>query len=178
MRTEKLETRRVLLFTGNGKGKTTAAVGMAVRAAGHGLSVMIIQFIKSKSVGELALADHFENIEILQTGKGFVPDKGDPAFEEHRLAAEYGLKKAEEALTSGQYDLVCLDEVVTTVGKGLISENDLINIIRKTAPATDVVMTGRGATGPLIDLADTVTEMRAIKHGFESGLKAKKGVEF
>jgi cob(I)alamin adenosyltransferase len=171
--------KRVLLFTGNGKGKTTAAIGMAVRAAGHGQEVFIIQFIKSdRPTGESKALEKFPNVTIIQTGKGFVPDKNNTAFEEHRAVACIGLERASVALQSGRFDLVCLDEAATAVAMGLIDEEALIRAVNTAPKTVTVVMTGRGATTGLIDLADTVTEMNPIKHGYKVGIKAQKGVEF
>ena len=171
--------KRVLLFTGNGKGKTTAAIGMAVRAAGHGQEVCIIQFIKSEGCsGEAKSLGNLPNVTIIQTGRGFVPDRNSAAFKEHRDAAGCGLERAKEALQSGRYDLVCLDEAATAVATGLIEEETLINIIKDAPETMTIVMTGRGATERLIDLADTVTEMNPLKHGYKDGIKAQKGVEF
>ncbi len=170
---------RILLFTGDGKGKTTAALGMALRASGHGLRTMILQFVKANStVGEIAACRHLPGIEISQTGLGFVPEPSHPSFPEHRRAAEKGLELARKALTSGQYDLVILDEICIAVSRGLLDEERVIEAVRQAHPRTCVVMTGRSATRDLIDLADTVTEMRFIKHGLTVGRAAEKGVEY
>jgi len=171
---------RVLLFTGDGKGKTTAALGIALRAAGHGLPTLIMQFIKSdSSTGECAALRTLSGMEIRQVGLGFVPRSDDaPQFAEHRRAAEAGLRAAAEALAAGRYRVVILDEVCTAVARGLLNEEAVAAVIR-LAPATGiVVLTGRGATSGLTALADTVTEMRCIKHGFDVGRRAQQGVEF
>ncbi len=170
---------RILLFTGNGKGKTTAALGMALRASGHGMQTLILQFIKANSsVGEIAACRHLPNVEISQTGLGFVPEPSNPSFSEHRRAAQEGLGLALKALTSGQYDLVVLDEICTAVSKGLLDEECVMEAVRQAHPRACVVLTGRNATRALIDLADTVTEMRFIKHAFTEGRAAEKGVEY
>ncbi len=169
---------RVLLFTGNGKGKTTAALGMALRAAGHGMKTLIIQFLKSDaSTGEMAALSGFPGVQIVQTGRGFPPDPSSPAFAEHRRAAEAGLKRAAEALASGRHDMVCLDEIANAVAKGLLAEEAVTGAVRAAHPDTIVVLTGRNATAGLIELADTVTEMQMIKHGLAAGWPAQKGVE-
>ena len=173
------EEKRIILFTGDGKGKTTAALGMALRASGHGMKTMVIQFVKSDATtGELAACRHLPGCEIVQTGKGFVPERTDPAFTEHLSAARDGLLLAEEALSSERYDLIILDEICTAVAKGLVDEGQVIEAIRRGAPGTCIVMTGRNATAGLMSLADTVTDMRMVKHGFQDGWEGQKGVEY
>ncbi|MBI2191554.1 MAG: cob(I)yrinic acid a,c-diamide adenosyltransferase [Planctomycetes bacterium] len=170
---------RILLFTGDGKGKTTAALGLAARASGHGLRALVVQFIKSDpSTGEMETFRRLGGVEIQQTGLGFVPPPTSPHFSEHRAAAERGLALASEALSSGRYDLLVLDEVCNAVARGLLEEARVIQAIRQAGPATCVVMTGRGATEGLVSLADTVTEMRCVKHAYHAGVSAQKGVEF
>ena len=170
---------RVLIFTGGGKGKTTAALGMALRAVGHGMKVKIIQFIKSdSSTGEIAALQMLPGVEIVQTGRGFVSLASNPAFADHRQAAESGLKAAADAIESGEYSLVALDEVCVAVAKQLLKECAVIEVVRKARSNTTVVLTGRGATAALLDLADTVTEMGNVKHGMQQGWSAQEGVEF
>jgi len=170
---------RILLFTGDGKGKTTAALGMAVRASGHGQRVLVIQFIKSDaSTGEIAGMKHLPGVELRQTGLGFIPPEADPAFEKHRLAAGNGLKEAAQAASSGNYDLVILDEICLTVTRNLLREEDVMAMLEKAAPGTCIVLTGRGAPPGLMDMADTVTEMRMVRHGLAAGIRAQKGVEY
>jgi cob(I)alamin adenosyltransferase len=167
---------RVLLFTGEGKGKTTAAFGMALRASGHGLRTFIGQFVKTRSTGELQV--DLPGVEVSPTGLGFVPDRSDPRYGDHRAAAQEGLRQAAEAMAGGKYDLVVLDEVCVAVAEGLLDEDDVCHAVRQAAADCTVVMTGRGAVPALIDLADTVTDMRRVKHAFDYGVKAQKGVEF
>jgi cob(I)alamin adenosyltransferase len=172
------EAGRVLLFTGDGKGKTTAALGMALRACGHGLRVLMVQFIKAAPTGEVAAARQLPGFEFVQTGRGFVPRPDSPQFEEHRRAAAKGLEQAAQALASGRYELVILDEICSAVSTGLLSEGNVVALVGQRPPALTLVLTGRGATARLLALADTVTEMRCVKHAFQSGRKAQKGVEF
>lgn len=170
---------RILLFTGDGKGKTTAALGMALRASGHGLRTLILQFIKSNaSTGELAAIQHLPGVEIIQLGRGFTPPAEDPAFSEHRRAAQDALKMALEALQSKRYDLIILDEICTAVAKGLLDEDQVLEIISQGDEDSHIVLTGRGATDRLISKADTVTEMCCLKHGLDEGWAAQKGVEY
>ena len=173
------EKGRILIFTGDGKGKTTAALGMALRAHGHGMPVAVIQFVKSDvKTGEFAVLSRLPGVEIFVTGLGFVPPKDDPLFAEHRRAAEEGLRIASEAACSGRYGLVILDEGCYAVARHLIAEEAVLRLLREAAPGVIVVLTGRGATEGLIAAADTVSEIRCVKHGFDTGKKAQKGVEY
>jgi cob(I)alamin adenosyltransferase len=173
------EEGRILIFTGDGKGKTTAALGMAVRAHGHGIPVAIIQFVKSDvQTGEFTALSRLPGVEIFVTGRGFVPPESDPRFAEHRLAAQEGLRIASEAACSGRYGLVILDEGCYAVARNLIAEEFVLRLLKEKAPGVIVVLTGRGATEGLIAAADTVSEIRCVKHGFDTGLKATKGVEY
>ncbi len=172
------EKPRILIFTGDGKGKTTAALGMAFRASGHGLRSRVIQFIKSDdSVGEVAAAAASKAIEIHSTGLGFIRPANDPRFPEHRAAAQAGLRLAAETIAGGQFAVVVLDEICLAVACGLIDESQVTELMAQTPPETCLVLTGRGAGAGLIARADTVTEMRCVKHGFQAGLAAQKGVE-
>jgi cob(I)alamin adenosyltransferase len=170
---------RVILFTGDGKGKTTAALGMVLRAAGHGLKSLIVEFIKAAGeTGELSACRHLPGVEIVQAGLGFVPDKTSPAFAAHKLAAEEGLSKVMAVIAKGNHDLVVMDEICLAVTKGLLKEEAVIASIDKAGPELVIVMTGRQAPPGLISLADTVTEMTMIKHGYVAGRPAQEGVEF
>lgn len=168
---------RILIFTGDGKGKTTAALGMAMRASGHDMKVFIIQFVKQSETGEIVSAARMENIRFEQAGLGFVPQSGSREFAKHKKAAKKGLALTQEAIESSDYDLIILDEVCVAVNKGLLNEKDVAEVIFKAEPKISLVLTGRGATAGLIDLADTVTEMRCVKHGMNSGTPAQRGVE-
>jgi cob(I)alamin adenosyltransferase len=169
---------RVLLFTGRGKGKTTAALGMALRACGHGLPTLVIQFMKADaSVGEIKAAPHLPSLKIEQYGCGFLPRSSSPRFAAHREAAERALSRAHEALASRRYALVILDEICYAVHRRLLAEEAVCALV-KSAPASCVLaLTGRGASRKLQALADTVTEMRCIKHALHAGRAAQKGVE-
>ncbi len=170
--------QRLLIFTGDGKGKTTASLGMAIRALGHGMRVKIIQFIKAdETTGEIAFARNVEQLEFVQTGLGFVPKKGHKNFQKHVDAALNGVELAREALASADYSLVVLDEICYTVQLGLLEEQTVLDLISHTENEKIVVLTGRNATSGMIAIADTVTEMRCIKHGYETGKKAQPGVE-
>jgi len=171
--------RRILIFTGDGKGKTTAALGMALRACGHGMDVCMIQFVKADGrAGEVLAAKNLPGLEIVQTGLGFLPPPGDPQLAEHKAAAHGALDRAAKAIASGRYPLVILDEVCFAVSGGLLESREVISAIEKAPADACIVMTGRGATPELVAIADTVTEMRCVKHGMDRGLGARKGVEF
>jgi len=168
---------RILIFTGDGKGKTTAALGMALRAAGHGMRACVVQFIKSAGSGEHQAVRGLSGIEILRTGLRFLPPADDPAFARHKEAAGDGLKKTGAAIASGHFDVVVLDEICLAVAEGLLDESRVIETLRQARANQVIVLTGRHATQNLIDLADTVTEMRCLKHALSSGRQAQKGVE-
>lgn len=171
-------TPRILLFTGDGKGKTTAALGMAIRALGHNLPTLIIQFVKcNDSTGEYSVFSRLPGVEIRQTGLGFVPPRSSPQFADHQQAARQALDAAAQALAAGKYRLVILDEICMAVAKDLLEEETVIHAVQQASSDTIVVLTGRGATQKLIDLADTVTEMRCVKHAYQQGRKAQEGVE-
>jgi len=170
---------RVLLFTGDGKGKTTAALGMALRASGHGMHTLVIQFIKNDPTsGELQALRNIRGIEIKQMGLGFVPESTDCRFAAHQEAAANALREAATAIASSDYQLIILDEVCVAVARGLLQEEQVCEVVPQARPGCCVVLTGRGATEGLVALADTVTEMRCVKHAFESGGIAQEGVEF
>ncbi len=171
--------RRVLLFTGNGKGKSTAAFGMLARALGHGMRAKVIQFVKSDDgVGEQKFFSQCSGVEWEQFGRGFLPrDPESPKMEEHRIAARAGLEAALQALRSPEYDFVLLDELCFALSRGLIALEPLLEGLQAAEDGKIVVMTGRNAPQALVAAADTVTEMTMIKHGYEEGIPAQRGVE-
>ncbi len=170
--------RRLLLFTGEGKGKTTAALGMVLRACGHGQRVLVVQFIKAESsTGEMAAMSLLPGVRMIQTGLGFVPSCTSARFAAHQAAARGGLAEVAQAFRTNEHDLFVLDEVCNAVAKGLLAEAEILALLEGAPPASCVVLTGRGATEPLIARADTVTEMRCVKHAHTQGTPAEKGVE-
>ncbi|MCX6966840.1 MAG: cob(I)yrinic acid a,c-diamide adenosyltransferase [Verrucomicrobia bacterium] len=170
---------RTLIFTGEGKGKTTAAFGMVLRAAGHGQRVMVVQFLKSNSdSGELLGCAHLPNVELVQIGRGFVPSQAHPAFANHRETAGEALAFSRECLASNRYDLIVLDEICGAVALELIELEEVIALITAPGRTACLVLTGRHASERLMAQADTVTEMRCIRHGYSEGIAAQKGVEF
>lgn len=169
----------VIVFTGNGKGKTTAALGMALRAWGQGMKILVLQFIKGGRVyGELLASGKLEGLEIRPLGEGFVKGSDERDAAHHRQAAEKALEEARHQITSGRWDMVILDEIIYAVGFKLLREEDLLEVVALKPPGLHLVLTGRNAPQSLIDRADLVTEMREIKHPYGQGVKAQKGVEF
>ena len=168
----------VQVYTGNGKGKTTACLGLAFRASGRGLNVLMLQFLKpDKGYGEHIAADMIPNFTIVPMGADHMCGEVVSREEDIRLTKE-GLAKAEEVLTSGEYDLVILDEINNTMSFGLATPDDVIALLERRAPNTEVVLSGRGVPQKIIDYADLVTEMRLIKHPFDKGIGARKGIEY
>ena len=171
---------RVLICTGTGKGKTTAALGLALRAVGHGLRVLVVQFMKARTdTGEhLAAARLAPELEVRVRGTGFV-NRDDPAsVARARAKAAQALGEAAGTL-HGRYDVVILDEALTALQYGLIEPASLLDALAARSESVHVVLTG-GESAPreIIDLADTVTEMRNVKHAFELGVDAQEGIEF
>ncbi len=174
----------MLVFTGNGKGKTTAAMGMALRAIGHGMRVMMVQFIKGNfEYGEIEGAKRLApNFELAPRGLGCITvvcgRPSEASEEEHRQAAREAFAFATEVITSDRYDLVILDEVTYIVNFGFVSLDDLLALIHNRPPRLHVVLTGRNAPPLLIDAADLVTEMVEVKHPYKLNVSAARGVEF
>lgn len=168
----------VHIYTGDGKGKTTAALGLALRAAGHGLRVLVVQFLKGGKgpFGELEALRHLENVTVVQFGPGGFVGRDFP-FEDGKEMARAGFGFAQRALRSGEYDLVVLDEVSVAIRKGLLSETEVLDLLKQRAPRTEVVLTGRYAGRALKEAADLVTEMKCVKHPFEQGVRWRWGVE-
>lgn len=164
------------LYLGDGKGKTTAALGLLLRAVGAGLSVYLGQFLKARDCSEHAgLAKLGEQVKAERFGSGRWV-KGQPGEEEFACAAK-GLTAVREALLSRRYQVVILDEALDTIGFGLIPLADWLDLLRQRPEQVEVIMTGRAAPPELIALADLVTEMKAVKHYYQTGLKARTGIE-
>jgi len=173
----------VIINTGNGKGKTTAALGLALRAAGHDMKVLILQFIKSGRVsGEAKVITERLRplVDIEQLGKGFIRFKNgkpDPTGEQIKNARD-SFKYASDKIESNKYDLIVLDEINNLVDYGMLKVEEVAEIIKNRPKGICLVLTGRNASPELIDIADTVTEMKEIKHVFRKGIKARKGIEY
>ena len=173
-----LEEGLVQVYTGDGKGKTTAALGLALRASGHGLRVHIVQFMKGWAhYGELKALEALPNITVRRFGRpGWVHPR-DIQPEDLRLARE-GLAHSREAVRSGQYDVVILDEANLALAWGLIPLEEVREMIEGRPARVELVFTGRSAPAELIELADLVTEMKEVKHPFQRGLASRKGIDF
>ncbi len=163
------------VYTGNGKGKTTAAIGLAIRAAGAGLKVFIGQFVKGMKYSELELLKDIDNIRIEQYGlECFI--RNEPGKKDIE-AARKGLDKMKSILSSGEYKLVIMDEVNIATYYNLFSVEELLNVIKGRAEEVEVVITGRKADEKMITEADLVTEMKEIKHYYNQGILAREGIE-
>ncbi len=177
------ESRRglVIIYTGNGKGKTSAALGTLVRAVGYGWNVCMIQFIKgSWHYGEMDGIKRLEpNVEFMQAGEGFYKIMNDKLpVEVHRQAAQHGLQLAREKILSNAYDLIVLDEINNAIQTELLTSAEVLGLIELKPKWLHLMLTGRGAPPELIERADLVTEMREIKHPYQKGLFAQKGIDF
>ena len=171
----------LIVYTGDGKGKTTAALGMCLRAVGYDWKICLIQFVKgSWKYGELKGLKRLEpNVELHVIGEGFVGIvDDDKSFEVHRQAARKGVELALEKITSGQFQLVILDELNVARSLGLVSQDELEKIVGSRSEHLNLVITGRGATDWLLEKADLVTEMKEIKHPYQKGILAQKGVDW
>lgn len=167
----------VHVYTGNGKGKTTAAIGLAVRAVGAGLKVFIGQFIKGRPYSELTALERFgDAIQLRQFGRGCFIYNNQPEPEDIRLAEE-GLREAEAAIASGDRRLVILDEANVAVSLNLFGVDRLLELIERKPANVELVITGRGADPRLIERADLVTEMTEIRHYYHKGIMARDGIE-
>lgn len=168
---------RVILNTGHGKGKTTAALGTAFRALGHEHRVCVIQFLKGQGdYGERLMVDKFDNLDWFICGRGFVFNK--EKIEEDRRVAEEGFALAIEKITSDEYDLVILDEITYLPLFGFLDVEKIVHLIENKPARLSVIMTGRDAHDDLVRIADTVSVLDPLKHAFNDGIKAQKGIEF
>ncbi len=168
----------LIVFTGNGKGKTTAALGMALRAAGQGMRTLILQFIKGTwPYGELQALERFGEVRIKPLGTGFTWKKEN--LDEDRKLAEKGWEEALIEMGRSTWDIVILDELNIVLSYGLLPLEPVLNGLRNRPETLHVVVTGRNAPPELIGMADLVTEMRQVKHPYpDKGIKAQKGIEF
>lgn len=173
----KLEKGLVQVYTGNGKGKTTAAFGLALRAVGRGLKVYVIQFIKGGfDYGELYVVDKLQGLTLKAFGKGkFIIGKPE---EVDVVKARKALELTKEVVSGGKYDLVVLDEVNVALHLGLIGLDDVLRLVREKPVHVELVLTGRNAPDEILQVADLVTEMREVKHPYSKGVPARKGIEY
>ena len=166
------------IYTGNGKGKTTAALGLALRAAGHAMRVKIIQFMKGwPGYGEIEAMKSLGSVSIEQYGKKEMVDRNSPSEEDIALAGK-GLAAAEEAIRSGACDMLVLDEINVALDFKLIELKRVLEMMRTCPGEMEIVLTGRNAPEELIEIADYVTEMVEVKHPHRKGILERKGIEF
>lgn len=168
----------IQVYTGNGKGKTTAALGLAMRAAGHGFKVYMIQFMKGRTnYGELETARLIPNFEIVQFGRPSFVDKDNPAKEDVEEAKE-ALEHARKILMSGKYDVVILDEVNVAIEWGLLDVQDVLELLDNKPDSTELVLTGRYAHPKVLERADLATEVVEVQHPFKKGIHSRKGIDY
>ncbi|HJJ21224.1 MAG: cob(I)yrinic acid a,c-diamide adenosyltransferase [Candidatus Nitrosopumilus limneticus] len=176
-----VEKGLTIVYTGKGKGKTTAALGIALRATGYKKKICMIQFIKgSWHYGEMDSSKRLEpEFEMIAIGKGFVGIIDDKSTKtDHQKIAKEAIKISNEKIQSGKYDIVILDEINYAVNLDLISLSDVLDLVKSKPQNVDLILTGNYAKKELIEVADLVTEMKEIKHPFQQGIKAKKGIDF
>jgi cob(I)alamin adenosyltransferase len=175
--TEDPERGLILVYTGNGKGKSSSAFGVITRALGWGQSVGVVQFIKGKWIsGERQYFQKLGRVDWHTMGEGFTWDTQDR--DRDIAAAEAAFGKASEMMTSGEYDLVVLDEINIALRYDYLSVDAVLNSLKARAKRTSVILTGRDAKPELCDYADLVSEMREVKHPFKAGIKAQRGIDF
>jgi len=168
------------VYTGNGKGKTTAALGLCFRAAGYGLRCGFIQFLKGRETGEMfSCARTDPPILFEQFGtEDFVFDGESGAAEEQKVCAQRGIRRAHDLISAGRLDIIVLDEIITLTFLRIFTETEIIQLMELDRGKTELVLTGRGAGDELIRRADLVTEMKEVKHYYTSGVAARKGIEY
>ncbi len=168
---------RIIVHTGNGKGKTTAALGCAIRALGHGQKVCVVQFLKGKGdYGERLFAEKLNDLEWHICGQGFVFNKDEISNDQE--VARRGFALAREKVLSDRFDLLILDEITYLPFYNFLEVEEIVELLKTKPQRLSVILTGRNAHKSLIEIADTVTDMTVIKHGFNDGIKAQKGIEF
>lgn len=176
------ESRRglILINTGPGKGKTTAAMGTALRAVGNGLRVLMLQFLKgSWHYGELDAVKAFgSNFVMKQMGRGFVKIGGAETDPEDIRMVEQAWEEARNAILSGEWDMVILDEINYAISYGMLDPEKVANTLKERPEMVHVILTGRNAHPLLVEVADTVTEMREVKHAYQKGILAQRGIEY
>jgi cob(I)alamin adenosyltransferase len=178
IRNRELKKGLLMVLTGKGKGKTTSALGMAFRALGHGFRVCVIQFIKGNwKCGELESAKRFDDLlDFHVMGKGFTWESDN--LEEDTKIAQEAWNFAKETINSGKYKMVILDELTYLIKYKMVNEDEIVNFLLNRPYDLNVIVTGRDASKLLIESADLVTEMVSIKHPYDSGIKAQKGIEY
>jgi cob(I)alamin adenosyltransferase len=173
-----MELGLVQIYTGDGKGKTTAALGLAMRAAGKGLKVLMVQFLKGRDYGELETARRFsDSFQIVQSGLDSFVKRGEASSEDVRLAHQ-GLELAREAIMSGRYDIVILDEINVAIELEVLKVEEVLPLIDQRPSGVELVLTGRYAPDEFCERADIITEMKNVRHCFDKGVPLREGIEF
>lgn len=175
-----MENGLILIHTGNGKGKTTAALGLCFRAIGQGMKALMLSFIKSsQKTGEMRAAKLLEpDFKMVLMGQGFIKTQKGHFSEETIKNVKESWEYAKKEIFSDEYDLIVLDEINHLIDYGLLDVEDVVGVIQNKPRRLNLVLTGRNAKSQLIDIADLVTEMKEIKHHYKNGIKARKGIEF
>ena len=168
----------IQVYTGDGKGKTTAAIGQAIRATGHNFKVLMIQFMKGDpNYGEIIASQKISNFEIKQFGLPTFVKRGEPSPEDLRLAQE-GLTFAKKALQDNKYQMIILDEINVAIDYGLVKLSDVLELVKNCPKSIELILTGRYAPKELIDLADLVSEIKEIKHPYMKGYVSREGIDY
>jgi cob(I)alamin adenosyltransferase len=178
MTRKRLKQGLIQVYTGEGKGKTTCALGLAMRAVGQGFKVFMVQFLKTDDTGEVQAAQRLAPDFIIQSfGTPGFPNLREPDPETLETARQ-AFALSRQIILAGEHDLVLLDEVNLSLAYDLVPTAEMLEVLRGRPPYVEVVLTGRNAPPELVDLADLVTEMRPVKHYFEAGVKARRGIEW
>jgi len=178
MKRKRLEKGLTQVYTGDGKGKTSAAFGLALRAIGRGLKVYIVQFIKGGfDYGELHIVDNLPNLKLKAFGRGKFVTEMPPTDEDVKLAKD-AFNLAEKVVNSNEYDLVILDEINVALNLKLVDVDEVIHLVRNKPKHVELILTGRYAPPEIIEMADLVTEMKEVKHPYTRGIPPRKGIEY
>lgn len=167
----------IMVYTGTGKGKTTAAVGQVLRAAGHGYRAFMIHFMKGRDYGEFLAFENFPSVTIEKAGRDEFVKRGDPDPVDVEMARK-GFARVREVLHSKKYNIVVMDEINVAMDFGLISVEDVVELLKNKPPGVDVILTGRNAPAEIIEMADLVSEVKEIKHHYQAGVQSRKGIEY
>lgn len=175
-----MEKGYIQVYTGNGKGKTTCAVGQGIRACGCGLRVLMVQFLKSWHTGEIDIIKNINNFDLMRIGSPRDFTWNLTEEEKNQLKADINdkFKSLLSLFSDNKYDMIILDEILGTMNEKFLKEEDVINFLSKKPDNVEIILTGRNASERLINVADLVTEMKEVKHYFAKGVEARKGIEF
>ena len=170
----------IQIYTGNGKGKTTCAVGQGIRACGCGFKVLMVQFLKSWNTGEIDIIKNIDKFDFMRIGspRDFTWNLTDREKSELKCEITTNFKFLSDLITSKKYDMIILDEILGTINEGFLSEDEVIDCISKKPNNVEIIITGRNASKRIIEKAELVTEMKEIKHYFKKGVEARRGIEF